>query len=253
MSKQKSEIIMVIPKIDFSFWLKRNPFFSHEPLLTNIKTGLNHAKRGGLIDDVIARLGSMYNDDLVNEIKNEIGQNKNLFGADEALLRIFDLIQGWGGRSCRGPYVKPKGSPYRIEFASFIAQQYRCGLKKLNADDIDGALSEFLKIKYLGESFATKHLYFWGRHGFLAKELPIYDVRIKNLVYGKSSSVATYSRYNDDLQKVAREVEIQVEELERALFAFSMNWFLNDKLSLRDTPVCETDRSEAVRISSINR
>ena len=252
MSNNKPQTIMAIPKIDFSFWLEKNPIFSHEPLLTNMKTGLNHAKRGGLIDDVIAKMNSMYNDDLVSEIKSEIDKNSNLSGSDEDLLRIFDLIQGWGGRSCRGPYVKPKNSPYRIEFVSFIAHQYRSGLENLNAGDIDRALTDLLKIKYVGESFATKHLYFWGRHGSLAKELPIYDVRIKNLIYGRSSSVATYSQYIIDLRNVARAVNLQVEELERALFAFSMNWFLNDKLSLKGSPVHEIDRPEAVRISSTN-
>ena len=253
MARKKVEVTMLMPSIDLDFWVKKNPFFSSGRMLTNIKTGLNHAKRGGLINDIISRMDEMSNNDLVRLIASEIGQNAQLAQSENDLLRIFDLIQGWGGRMCKGPYVIPKAAPYRIAFSSFIATQYESGLKALTSENIDLALAELMKIKHLGESFATKHLYFWGRYGALGAELPIYDRRIKNLIYGKNASAANYSQYIRDLREVAEKEKLPVGDLERALFAFSMNWFLNDKLNLKEKAVYEIDRSEAVRISSIEQ
>jgi hypothetical protein len=252
MARNKAKAAMSMPNIDLDFWIGKNPFFSSGTLLTNIKTGLNHAKRGGLINEVILRMNEMSNEDLVKLIASEIGQNAQLTGSGKDLLRIFDLIQGWGGRMCKGPYVIPKAAPYRIAFSSYIASQYGTGLKMLNSGNIDSALDELLKIKHLGESFATKHLYFWGRYGALEKELPIYDIRIKNLMYGENASAANYSQYIQDLREISEKLNLSIGDLDKALFAFSMNWFLNDKLILKDNPVYEMNRSEAVRISSKN-
>jgi hypothetical protein len=253
MVKRNVEVTMLVPTIDLEFWVKKNPFFSSGVMLPNIKIGLNHAKRGGLIDDVISTVDQMSNDDLVKLIASEIDHNAQLDKTDKSLLRIFDLIQGWGGRMCRGPYVIPKVEPYRLASSSYIANQYKNGLKILSSGNIELALAKLLEIKHLGVSFATKHLYFWGRYGQLKTELPIYDLRIKNLLYGNLASSVTYSQYLRDLQEASKKVNLSISELERALFAFSTNWYLNDKLILVKKPVYEIDREEAMTISSIRK
>jgi len=238
------------PDIDFVYWIQKSPFFQNLPLLQNIKIGLYFADKGRLIDDVISKIDRMTNCELVEIIKNEIENvSSKSCHADEEILRIFDLIQGWGGRMGRGPYVKPKTAPYRMSNSTQIAFLYRANLKYLREGSLDKALQELLKIKYLGESFATKHLYFWGKYGTNKKILPIYDTRIKLLVYSSDKRAPSYSQYVFDLTQKANEIGLDIEELEKALFAFSSNWFANNNLKIIEKPRDAKDRVEAERIA----
>lgn len=239
----------IIPEINFCFWSKKNPYFSDAPLSKSIKSGLNYAKKGGLIDDVIEKIEFMSSNDLVSIIRSSIERcNSNSDAKDENFLRVFDLIQGWGGQMGRSPYVRPKNHPVRLANSKGIARAYRDGISELISGNIDYALAEWIKINFLGVSFASKHLYFWGRFSAY-QNLPILDTRMKTILYLNKNVKLRYSEYFSHLNQISRDRNIDTVNLERAVFAFSSNWFKNDSLDLVVNPDCNNDEKEARRLN----
>ena len=99
-----------------------------------------------------------------------------------------------------------------------------------------------LKIHGIGTSFATKHLRFWGNK-------PILDTRIRALLYlGKEIE---YSKYLLDLDKLSQQFDLSVMDIEKALFAFSMNYYTNENLILKTEKKVEfkEDRLLAIKLS----
>ena len=94
------------------------------------------------------------------------------------------------------------------------------------------ALSPFSDIPGIGTSFATKHLKFWG-------SFPIYDQRIAYLLYPlnennkpnwtsriNKKAINIYDKYLDDIRFISKlNNNFPVSEIEKALFAFSENFF----------------------------
>lgn len=241
----------IIPEINFCFWSNKNPYFSDAPVLDNIKLGLGYAKKGGLIDDVMERIEIMTNDDLVEIIRSSIEKcNTNSGAEDRAFLRVFDLIQGWGGKMGRFPYVRPKADPFRLANSKAIANLYRAGISELKSENIDNALAMWMEINFLGVSFASKHLYFWGRFS-TNRKLPILDTRMKTLLYLNKNVKTCYSEYVSHLNRISRKWNTDITHSERAMFAFSLNWFKNGALELVDNPACYEDEQEARRLNSL--
>jgi hypothetical protein len=204
------------PKIDYNFWSNRNPYLSDEPLLENIKLGLRFAQKGGLIDDVISTYNQMTNVDLINLIETTIHNcNDSSHPTDDNFLRVFDLIQGWGGKM---------GNPFRIAGRDAISWSYKAAISELRDGRINSSLMRLMEIKYLGISFATKHLHFWGKFSNPMQHLPIYDARIQTLLYLGAKNAQSYNEYVQDLVNFSKQMNLDFEQIERALFAFSSNW-----------------------------
>jgi hypothetical protein len=96
--------VIQFPSIDYNYWSNRNDAFSDSQLSGTIKIGLNIAKRGGLISNILEEADIKNNRMLVDLIAAKIQAytEVNKFSDDELLI-IFDLIQGWGGENGKDP------------------------------------------------------------------------------------------------------------------------------------------------------
>jgi hypothetical protein len=236
--------MITLPKIDYLFWKNKNDYFSDVPLIKTIQIGIKHAEKGGLIRELLTSNKVTTNKDLVELIANKISTHNSLSAfSGKELLEIFDLIQAWGGKSGRGPYVKPKNSPSR--FNDKFSDLYRVALDELPQRNYQKILKKFLEIPQLGESFATKHMFFWSTYGEGSDSLPIFDTRIKVLLSSENVNKFTYEDYVSALIKKGEELKIPSVEVERALFSFSQNFFPNEKLILKIDILDKTDYETA--------
>ena len=234
--------------IDFKFWLKSNDYYSPDKFRS--ETGFTHAERAGLINKFRKRINS--NLDLINLIEERI----NLVSSpdnysDNDLLIIFDLIQAWGGRTGRNPYVL-KGAP-RINKQELFATTYRSAIQMLFEINMESDYElDVLPIKkkieelpQVGESFSTKHLSFWSRFLKDCPNLVIYDTRMREIIKaankGKNINNIKYKDFIDALKDAKEALGLDINEMERAIFAFSSNYFSNDKFILLDEYKIEHD------------
>ena len=235
------------PKIDFHYWSNKNDYFSNNELLETIKIGLDHARKGGLIGPILDSITLKSNRTLVNliESKIQLHDDVNKF-SDDDLLIIFDLIQGWGGKMGKTPYVKPQNGPTRLTWKP-LAQTYRESIGicfKGNFEYLQ-FLNGLLAIPGIGESFATKHMFFWTEYGPRRQAIPIYDARIKLLLCLHDRKAVDYQTFYASMKKMANETQITVGLLERALFAFSQNYFPNKNLLIKQNVSDTADIDEA--------
>lgn len=235
----------ILKDIDFEFWLKSNDYYSPDILSNNVSTGINHAKKAGLINDIVADVQS--NAELIALIKQRINLRKCASDYnDEELLIIFDLIQAWGGPTGRNPYVF-QNAP-RINKPDFFADTYRqtiemlFKLKKINDYDKDVApiKRKLEELPQVSESFSTKHLSFWSRFLEHCPQLVIYDTRMRDIIKAANkhnqNSKITYKDFRFALLQEAEQLELSINDIERAIFAFSSNYFKNDTFVLKDKP-----------------
>jgi hypothetical protein len=231
---------MSFPNINYTFWMDQNPFYGDNPIPATMRTSLIHyAYRPGLIDDIILNIDNLLCSELVREIQNGIENvvNNNLINNEVLVLRIFDLIQGWGGRMGKGPYV-PFSSPVRNQTTEWF-HIYQSAIRLAIQGD-PNSLREFIRIPKIGESFGTKHMHFWSKFG-AGQPVPIYDVRIKTLLYFEQRGIPNYQTYINHIAEEAHINHLTMEEIERALFAFSTNYFSNNKLIIKANYLFEVD------------
>ena len=233
-------------EIDFKFWLKSNDYYSDKKMTANVKTGFNHVSKAGLIRKYKENLKT--NQDLINLIKQKIKQKNNPdFYSDIDLLTIFDLIQAWGGPMGRGPYVQPKANPSRKNQEKLYAQTYRRAVEMLYEIDKDNYVYEknilpikdkIEELKRVGESFSTKHLSFWSRSLDNCPNLVIYDTRMREIIRAANKNIKDdkipYKNFIDALLKGKEVLKLEIHEIERAIFAFSSNYFKNKECTSKN-------------------
>lgn len=240
------------PSINYTYWCQKNEYFSDTPLIDTIKIGLDHARKGGLIDAVLKNSTIQTNKNLVDLIESKINEHPSIEDfSDGQLMLIFDLIQGWGGKTGRNIYVQPKNNPTRLSHSQ-LPTTYRKAIGHCISGDYQSALKEITSIPNLGESFATKHIFFWSEFGPSRKALPIYDTRIKTLLFLKSTAAATYDVFVKTLNEKAKELSMAPALVERALFSFSQNYFPNGKLLINDILHDRTDLEEAKKLQELS-
>jgi len=250
---------MCVSEINFKYWSDKNPFYNGAVLTPTIRVGLVYfAGANGRLPDIIEGLDTLTNADLVDTIKKEIAsaagqyrEHRRKEGIEpKAYLRIFDLIQGWGGRTGRGPYVRPAGNVARDQSSEWLAH-YKDGATQALDGTREAALTSLKSIPQVGESFATKHLYFWGLgrgHHF-----PIYDTRMKTLLFFDEPQGASYERYLKKLADLAAPKSTDTVTVEKALFAFSSNYFPNGTLVLNEGCADNTDLAYAEALARAYR
>ena len=234
-----------LPQIDYDFWKEKNPYYSSKKLDDQTMRGIKLVQKTGLLNSVIDDDGNILiksNAALIEIIIEKIKNFDLAKSSNNELLEIFDLIQAWGGSTGRVPYVKPKIDPYRFRNIEEYANTYReaikviINLKSKPLDDASIKKAEELirRLKGVGISFATKHLFFWSTGLNLEIKLPIYDSRMQLLIRGanKLSSAPNYTEFKKALEHQGRQSNIGSEIIERALFAFSQNYFLNENLEI---------------------
>jgi len=220
-----------ISKINFYFWLNKNPYYDEKPLNSSMIAQQTLMKNKGL----------NYNfktcGEVIDQIKFAINNYWETFN-HELAIKAFDLIQLWGGKTGRQPYCR---GGIRFDLDKWLPI-YLTFIDLIKVDDIENSLKNLLKIHGIGTSFATKHLRFWGNK-------PILDTRIRALLYlGKEIE---YSKYLLDLDKLSQQFDLSVMDIEKALFAFSMNYYTNENLILKTEKKVEfkEDRLLAIKLS----
>jgi hypothetical protein len=241
----------IFPNIDYNYWMTMNPFYADAPLLPTMRICLiNFASLPGLINDVIDNIENMTCKKLVSLIENDINEiiKNDLFEDQNKMLRVFDLINGWGGKMGKATYVKPKGNTTRNSSDKWY-NHYVNGVKKAIKSENEG-LADFIKIPNVGDSFGTKHLYFWSLYGS-NMPIPIYDARIKTLLYLSVDEAPSFEQYVEDMSNFSTLKNITINQLEKALFAFSSNYFSNESLIIKKENLDKTDLDEAKRIENL--
>lgn len=242
---------MPFPNINYQYWSQQNPFYQNNPIFETIRTSLTrYASRPGLINDVIERIENLTCLELVDLIQSEIEDivNNDLIENDVRILRVFDLIQGWGGKMGKSPYV-PYINPIRNRSEEWI-HNYKMGIRLSIQGNPEG-LNHFIAIHKIGVSFGSKHLSFWSRFGGNNVSIPIYDARIQTLLYYNQNGVPTYTDYINDMLQFADNIGININELEMALFAFSSNYFPNNTLNINNNIADNTDENEAINLNNL--
>jgi len=255
---------MCVSEINFEYWSDKNFAYNGAVLTPTIRVGLVYfAGANERLPDIIEGLDTLTNADLVDKIKKEIASAAGQYwehGLEEgtkedmAYLRIFDLIQGWGGRTGRNPYAQPKGAVARDQWGGYHGwlAHYKKGATRALTGNRQDALNSLKNIPQVGESFATKHLYFWGLGG--GHHFPIYDTRMKTLLFFDEPQGASYDRYLQKLAELAaRQKNTNAVTVEKALFAFSSNYFPNGTLVLNEGCADNTDLAYAEALARAYR
>jgi hypothetical protein len=178
------------------------------------------------------------------ELENYIIENinisrKNDFKDNDLMLKIFDLIQIWGGiPGGGGPYQRRKrkngelGSPWRsLNYLEWIII-YKEAAKLASIGDLN-AYSKFQEIKHLGGlAFASKHAYFFSKH-LNIKSLIIIDVKIAHCFKTEKANDLNNLNINGILKyitKIALKNNLNRWQIEKALFTFHLINFYNNKI-----------------------
>lgn len=232
----------LLSKIDFKYWNEKNPYFSQNELNGSMKGGLSIIQNQGFLVNFEPTKSADY----VDEIDAQIRRFKETECDYKILANIFDLIQAWGGKTGRVPYVITKS---RFTYEEWKGD-YLEGAQMALGDEPVKALKAWLRINGLGMSFAPKHLRFWS------KKYPVLDTRISLLLCGSTRLLKKPEYYADFLELIAPLKDKFAStnlEVEKALFTFSQNYFLNGKLLFKTSDFEKTrDLDIAKKLTALN-
>jgi len=245
------------PDLNYIFWMDKNEFFSNKiGLSKTIEIGIKHVKkaRPDLVTQVLQETPIKSNIDLVKLIQKKIVKANDIESCKkEDLLLVFDLIQAWGGQTGRGPYVQPVKNPVRADPTNPLPHIYKNAVNAIYKKEFEESLRLLTSIDRVNESFATKHIFFWSKFGPNKEALPIYDTRLKLLLFQTTRDAPPYEQYVNSLKEKAEELKIQPEDVERALFSFSQFYFFNNKLIIKKniSKLNSSDVKEANRLENL--
>lgn len=233
----------ILKEINFVYWNSKNPYFSDKKINSSVRGMLTLVQNAGFLKNFWFKS----NLDIVNSIFDHINSFNINYPDDEILLTIFDLIQVWGGITGRRPYIKD----VKRRDIDYWKKFYFEGVNHSLKDDPRNALKNFCSIPGVGASFAPKHLRFWSN------KYPILDTRISLILCGNTNLLKinknNVSKYDDFISLInilAEQFNTKsILDVEKALFAFSKNFFLNDKLTLNKNIEDKTDTEIAKKLS----
>ena len=126
-----------------------------------------------------------------------------------------------------------------------LNKMYLDAVKLSRKGDVDAAINKFEEMPQIGVSFATKHLAFWVDN----VATPVYDERIAKMLLGKKPAVKDYNSFREWASDLAPKVGLKNGiEVEKALFAFSNNYFDNSLTKLNKEFQVDIDKDEAEKI-----
>lgn len=161
--------------------------------------GMTFKSADGLVEHIRARIQNLLSDNTSSR-------------SDEAFLKIFDLIQVWGGwGGVRGIYTKPKNNPIRENPEDWIGRYKQAAIAANNSRT--KALEAFQTIPQMGDSSATRHLYFWGGH-------PPMSATLKALVF-RQDEEANYEEFVSKLVTLGKIWNVDTLYAERALYGLT--------------------------------
>ncbi|MDA9310708.1 hypothetical protein N9Q35_00925 [Amylibacter sp.] len=241
-SSQQKELKMnsAVSKIDLTYWMDKNTHYGDVPLNKSMRTAQTNLKNYNISYDFETC------NQLIDQIHADIAEY-HLTKKDNLAIRIFDIIQLWGG----GMGIKrfyfsgtrhdlPKWLPNYISFIKVVSEE-----DNEQSIKVQVGLEKLLSIYGLGMSFASKHLKFWNN-------LPIFDDRISLLLYSsKAKKISAYLKFLDDVSNLASQSGLTILEVETSLFAFSQHYFKNDKLLLTGKNTNDVDYDIAREIAEV--
>jgi len=218
--------VEALSDLNFAYWNSKNTYFSDAEINASMKAALTLIQGKGYLLDFYPKSAADYSTEISNEISSFNAINPDF----SRLSRIFDLIQAWGGKMGKTPYVLKKGkSQSSRDLFSSWGDSYLKGVIAIQNKNPVEALKNWALINGLGSSFAPKHLRFWSN------KYPVLDSRISLLLTGSKRLLRKPEYYDDFLQlisQLAKRYGADILETEKALFAFSQNYFRNDELAL---------------------
>ncbi len=232
---------MNLPKIDYSFWSEnwskstgKLPVYSNE----NLKKFFTFSGD-------------------INECTSEIKTITSAELTKGNILRVVDLIYSWGGRSGRMFYAKGKnGIPRKNMEEEDVLAVYKKGISLAKSGSLD-SIAVFEKIYGIGPSYASKHAYFWSLNS--ESPLIIVDSKIAGALgfstiphlfnnYPYSTIISAFSKKSEEVF-----LEKDPSRIERALFSFHNNYFLNNNEGWKKSFQIFNDKVEAERIAKVLR
>jgi len=203
--------VEVLKEIDFAYWAKVNSVYGNGPIKKNMQTALSALQAKGYLDGMTFKSADGLVDHIRARIQKLLSDNPSS-RSDEAFLKIFDLIQVWGGwGGVRGIYTKPKDNPIREKPEDWIGHYKQAALAANNSRT--KALEAFQTIPQMGDSSATRHLYFWGGH-------PPMSATLKALVF-RQDEEANYEEFVSKLVNLGKIWNVDTLYAERALYGLT--------------------------------
>ena len=236
--------VETLSDLNFGYWNGKNTYFSDSEINASMQVALTLIQGKGYLLDFNPKSAVDYSIQISKEISSFNSTNPDF----SRLARIFDLIQAWGGRTGRTPYViKKRNSQSSRDLFSSWRESYLNGVISIQNENPVEALKHWSLINGLGPSFAPKHLRFWSN------KYPVLDTRISLLLTGSKRLLRKPEYYDDFLQLISQLAErygSNILETEKALFAFSQNYFKNDELALLKEQPEGMDSEIAVSIAN---
>lgn len=257
--------LVMHPEIDFKYWYeysirinqekneKDEPIIKRHYDVINMvyekyNNGIKTAYFTKYINDYdvineVNRLKKLSYFELENEIISLINEASSFdFYIDndsevELILKIFDLIQIWGGiPGGGGPYQTKNNVNWRCNPDSNWIKQYKIA-SKLAYDGKAESYNEFRKLKHLGGlAFASKHVYFFSKH-LNESSLIIIDKKIANcflIQFANDINSDIIKKILTFISKVAINNELVPWQIEKALFTFHLLNFKGNQRILND-------------------
>lgn len=229
------------PTIDYQFWLES----------WNEIIGDGHVYSNRNMERFIKFEGNVKDctDEIIRLVRKNPIQQKNV-------LRVVDLINSWGGKSCRLFYASTNKnliSPREeLETDKDYYDTYIKGVKLALKGDTE-CLDVFKTLRGLGPSYASKHAYFWSFDS--DRPLIIVDSKIAGaLGYSTIDKLLRKFTYDQVVKgfsdkAIAEFKKKSPDMIEKSLFTFHNFYFLNDNSGWKNK-MRFTDYNVAVELAS---
>lgn len=242
-----------LPLINYRYWFEKNKQLTssrkegeyvkrHHAVTTQI---LNKYKKNSLCLAYFTQLNSdqiipEYNRikqltywELENEIIAYISHIiSDMFDDKDLILKVFDLIQIWGGRP-GGNNIYNRNGDDRVNLTWL--KNYIIGIKLASTGQFS-SYETLIRIRHLQLPFASKHVNFYSRH--LGNEsLIIIDEKISHSLLikdPKTISNISIQEINLLFRQKAIELNLFPWQVEKALFSFHSKYFEASKVINRE-------------------
>jgi hypothetical protein len=248
----------ILPQINFNYWHNKNVEDSNNigkgvvsmiSKITKIYNKDNTFKQAYFCGNNIEinRLKGLNYNEFENEILVLIRVNKSIQDfSDEEILRIFDLIQIWGGLTGgSNPYHIRNNNSTRLGYQSWIKNYRELVIKSIEREVESYEYVLKGNIPYLKMSFGSKHISFWSRRNGDDNCLVIIDNKISGVSGIKIASKANFKLIVENVKKIADELNLMPYQIEKALFTFHKFYFDNSNSKFNNVDINSVDYDKA--------
>lgn len=255
----------ILPKIDFNYWYNKNiedsnnesRFVGMITKITKIYNENNIFKQAYFCGNEVEinRLKGLNYNQFENEILSLIRDSKSIKDfSDEEILKIFDLIQIWGGLTGgSNPYQIKNNNTTRLDYQSWIKNYRELIIKSIErkVESYEYVLGG--NIPYLKMSFGSKHISFWSRKEEDYNCLVVIDNKISGVSGVKIASEANFKLIIENIYKIANELNLMPYQIEKALFTFHKFYFDNSNSKFNNVDINSVDYNIALNLKEILR